>query len=262
MDSARVTVRSLVLEPGHASVQPEVAKIAADRDVGGAVATVVTRMAVAGKDYLAGEVGKVADGLLDLDVTDVIAHAWDRHRAIVEAKKWSTEHPDGETVVPLATHTVKWKYEPSVDVTVDEVPITSIGMAVEIDTKVDGAVIAFRKGEVADVRTGTVEVRAELSCEGVTLAKRTGSFGLPAMLGFSGAPAPARAPASAPRPVRPDDTVTTAATSHRPGDIVNGHRLNEDATAWEPVESYRPGDVVNGYRLNEAGSAWEPVGAR
>ncbi|WP_353816274.1 hypothetical protein [Agromyces sp. SYSU T00266] len=57
-------------------------------------------MATAGKDYLAGEVGRVADGLLDLDVTDVVAHAGDRHRAITEAKEWSAKNPDGEMVVP------------------------------------------------------------------------------------------------------------------------------------------------------------------
>jgi hypothetical protein len=160
MDSARLTVRSLALEPDRTSVRSDVARIAADRDVGGAVAKVVARMATVGKDYLAGEVGRVADGLLDLDVTDVVAHAWDRHRAITEAREWSMKNPDGEMIVPLVTHTVKWSYEPSVEVAVDAVPITSIALAVAIDTTVKGVVIALRRGEVADVRSGTVEVRA------------------------------------------------------------------------------------------------------
>ncbi|RXZ48385.1 hypothetical protein [Agromyces binzhouensis] len=260
MDDAKLTVRDLVLEPGHVSVSSEVARIAADRDVGGEVAKVVARMATAGKDYLAGEVGEVADGLLDLDVTDVIAHSWDRHRAIGEAKEWSAKNPDGEMVVPLVTHTVKWSYEPSVEVKVDEVPITSVALAVALDTTVKGAVIAFRRGEVADVRTGTVEVRAKVECEGVKLAERTGSFDLPGLLGFSGAPRvvapsePDPAPAVPPVPAGP-------ASRYRPGEIVNGHRLNADATAWEPVGRYRPGDIVNGHRLNSDATAWEPIGS-
>ncbi|MGR0318141.1 hypothetical protein [Agromyces sp. ZXT2-3] len=251
MPSPRVTIRSLALEPGDGGVGDEIARIAAERDVGGAVAKVVTRMAAAGGDYVAGEVGRVADGLLDLDVTDVVAHAWDRHRAVTEAKEWSAKNPDGEMVVPLVTHTVKWSYEPAVEVSVDAIAVTSIALAVGLDTTVKGAIIAFRRGEVADVRTGTVEVRAKVECEGVKLAERSGTFGLPALLGFSGAP-----PVQAPAPVqRPEP-------AYRPGDIVNGHRLNADATAWLPVDRYRPGDVVNGHRLDPTGTTWVPIARR
>ncbi|MGR0219512.1 Ltp family lipoprotein [Agromyces sp. ZXT2-6] len=55
---------------------------------------------------------------------------------------------------------------------------------------------------------------------------------------------------------------------HKPGDIVNGHRLTEQpdgSLAWLPVSAepqHKPGDIVNGHRLTEqpdGSMAWLPV---
>lgn len=56
--------------------------------------------------------------------------------------------------------------------------------------------------------------------------------------------------------------------NHKPGDIVNGHRLTEQpdgSLAWLPVNAdsqYKPGDIANGHRLTQKDDGtyeWVPV---
>lgn len=247
MESTRLTIRDLTTTPGRTSLQESVADVAAKRSVGDAVAKLATRLTTVGSRFVCGEVGTVADGLLDSDVTDIVAHGWERHRAIVEAKEWTRANPGGEKLVPLATHTVTSTCASHVDVFVEEALVTRIDLGVRLDTTFEGAVVAVRRGEVADVRSGRVQVKGTVSCEGVTVAQRAQTFDLPGVLGL-------RAPAPAPMPVP-----APAVTRYPVGSIVNGHRFT--GTVWEPVTRYRPGDIVNGYRLDPAGRVWEPLAA-
>ncbi|MGR0218807.1 hypothetical protein [Agromyces sp. ZXT2-6] len=239
--------------PDRDSLAEAVADVAAKRDVGGAVAKLATRLTAVGSRFVCGEVGTVADGLLDSDVTDIVAHGWERHREIVEAKEWTRVNPGGEKLVPLATHTVTSTCAPHVDVFVEGTLVTRIDLGVRLVTRFEGAVVAIRRGEVAEVRSGRVEVKGTVSCESVTIAERSRTFDLPGVLGFR-ASAPMPAPASA-----HGATPSSAIPRYPIGSVVNGHRFT--GTTWEPVTGYRPGDIVNGYRLDPSGRTWEPVPA-
>ncbi|GAA2027562.1 hypothetical protein GCM10009819_08770 [Agromyces tropicus] len=181
MSTMRLTIRALTVGE-EASARSDLARVADEQGVGAAATEAIARLTAAGGGFVCDEVGKMADSLLDLDVTDVLAHAWDRAKAIDEARATSRVEPGTETIVPLATHTATAKYEPRVDVVIDEVPITSVDLEAKLELTLRGALLAFRGGELASVRSGDLEVTGTLSCEGVRIGRRTTTLDLPMLM--------------------------------------------------------------------------------
>jgi hypothetical protein len=246
----RLTLRTLVLGSASSRCDRTLAEVVKRRDHGGAVANALTRLSTLGHGLVCGEIGTVADRLLDDDVTDLVARGWERHRAILEARQWTAQFPDAEAVVPLATHANGYSYRPWVDVLVDETPVTRIELSIDLVATIDGAVVTVQGGAISRLRSGRLTVRGALSCEHVEVAERSTTFDLPGVLGP--APGPDRA-----------DLLPHPRTAESPpaGTIVGGMRFT-DRDAWEPVKGYEPGDIVNGHRLNAQGPAWEPLGPR
>lgn len=240
------TVSELLLPGG--TPPPELSRTAGAAAKSGGVAEALARLTPVGLDILGARIGRLVGEMLNVDLGDVVGSALTQNRAIADALRSTAEKPDTEAVVPLADHTLKSTYNPAVDIVVDGATVTSIPFDVELATQVEGALLVIKGGRIASVRAGRAVLTASLSCEGVPITERRLDLDIPAVLRLPAADAQVGAVAA---PVE--------ATSAGPvGLIQDGWRWTVAGT-WEPAGDYRPGDIVNGHRLNATASAWEPL---
>lgn len=253
MPRSATTVRQLLFDtPGVA--EKELGRAATDTADQGSWAVALTKLTPTGADLLGKEIGRMAAGFLDIDITDALAAGWSKNRQLEEARQATAAAPGVEAIVTLATHTLRSNYKPSIDVLVDGTAVTTISVHISLATAIDSAVAVVRDGQITALQAGACTLTATLTCEGVTLAQRQTTIDLPAALRI---PRPAIPLPSDPPPSTPA-TVTPSGQDEPPiGLIQNGWRY-QGSGQWEPADHHQPGDIVNGHRLNAAGNAWEP----
>src|SRR3954447_2072274 len=136
------------------------------------------RMPGAGKDAVLGEVGKVAAGVLEMDVTDIFRSAWTRHAALCAAAEASLYDPAGEQVVPLATHSVSFEQDPGVVIQVADLPVVTVTLHVQLDIAVRGLLAVVEAGRLTRVRIGAADFSGALEVAGQPLLERQRSVEL------------------------------------------------------------------------------------
>lgn len=174
-----MTVRMVLLGSEKAGVQDAMASNTRELGVGELVGKAVGGLAAAGRDAVCDEVGRAADSLLELDISDVLATAWRKHADLRAAGRRTVENLGSEEIVELATHKITSTHRPYVDVFVDDVEITKVELELTLTFVLHGVLAVVWRGWLVKLRAGTCDVTAELTCEGVRLARRSTSFSVP-----------------------------------------------------------------------------------
>lgn len=118
------------------------------------------------------EIGRVAEGLLDVDLGDALVAGWRKHAALVEAGRRTLATPGSEEVVVLARHRVRSSYRPSVDLLIDGVKVNSFEFDLQVVFDLAGVSAVVSTGRLTALRGGRCEVSATLTLEGARLAER------------------------------------------------------------------------------------------
>lgn len=179
MSSGPVSVRYLLLGSDQATIDEVLASTAENRGVGAVVSRAIGGLGQAGQKAVCDEVAHVADSLLDLDVSDVLAHAWNTNRLISSARERTAANPDTEELVEMGTHTIRSRHQPSVEVFVDDVLITTVTLTLSLTLLVHGLLVVVERGHLTGLRAGTCDASASLHCESVLLAEGTHTFNIP-----------------------------------------------------------------------------------
>ncbi len=174
-----LSVRYLLFGSEQAEAEELMSSSARQAGVGAAVGRALGGLTTAGRDTVCHEVGHVADTLLDIDATDVIAAAWKKHSDLRAAGRRTYQTPGTEEVVQLATHTITSTHRPYVDVFVDDVEITRVDIELSLRFVMKGVLALVRDGWLVALHAGTCDATAGLGCEHVQLAERKASFSIP-----------------------------------------------------------------------------------
>ncbi|WIM94986.1 hypothetical protein ACTOB_007047 [Actinoplanes oblitus] len=142
------------------------------------------RMPAAGKDAVLAEVGRVADGILDMGVADMVEQGWNRYTALVDAATRSLANPGGRELVEMATHTATVDYRPSVEVHLADLPVAAVGMRALLEFTLRGLVGVVADGALTAIRAGTWECTGTLELAGQVIANRKGEVTMPAEIRF------------------------------------------------------------------------------
>jgi hypothetical protein len=256
--TAHQTVKDLLL-PGD-EPPPQLTQASAAAAKRGGVYAAIAHLTPIGLDILGARIGRLLGDLLGADVGGVIGSALAKHEKIAEARHITEQDPNAEVVVTLAQHTFESTYTPAVDLIVDDEKITSILFEVRLAAKIDTGLVVVKGGRIAAVRTGRATLSATLSCEGVKVAERTEDIDFAGVLNLPSADTPATRGVAGPvvTGVTAAPAPVTSPTSPPVGLILNGRRLTASGT-WERVVKLQPGDIVNGHRLDQSGTTWEPL---
>ena len=136
-------------------------------------------MPEAAKGAVLREVGEVAAKILDLDVSEIFTQAWEKSSALRTAAEASLANPDDKQLVELATHTVTFTHQPSIEVQVQNVPVATIDVEVRLEIKVSGAIAVVQDGRLTAVRAGSGALTGTLAIAGHQVARREVNLELP-----------------------------------------------------------------------------------
>jgi hypothetical protein len=115
------------------------------------------------------EVATVADGLLNLDLGDILLSGWRKYTDLTKAAERTLASPGSEEVVVLATHRVVSTHRPSVDLIVDGAKVHTFIFELKVEFDLKGVVAVVRQGDLVALRCGECMVTATLTLEGTSL---------------------------------------------------------------------------------------------
>jgi hypothetical protein len=128
------------------------------------------------------EIGTVTDGLLDLDLGDVLLSAWRKYTKLTDAARRTLAVSGSEEIVGLAAHTVRSTYAPHVDLVADGLRIHSFKFELEIVFELTALQAIVRAGTLTALRGGECVVTATLGLDGIQLARKQRTVDLELMV--------------------------------------------------------------------------------
>jgi hypothetical protein len=171
------------------------------------------------------QVGLVADGLLNLDLGDLVIAGWRKQAELADAAERTAANPGTSQVVKLATHRISSVHRPYVELLLDDVHLTNVNFELDIEFVVTALAVTVRDGHVVSLHAGDCDVTATLAAEGIRLASRQDHLELPLVvrwpmrlrLGGGSDPLPygAKSPPSSPAPPAPPRPSPVGHAYHR-----------------------------------------------
>lgn len=128
------------------------------------------------------EIGTVTDGLLNLDLGDVLLSAWQKYAKLTDAARRTLAVSGSEEIVGLAAHTVRSTYAPHVDLVADGLRIHSFKFKLAIVFELTALQAIVRAGTLTALRGGECLVTATLHLDGIQLAKKQRTVDLELMV--------------------------------------------------------------------------------
>ena len=188
----------------------------------GSLDTALGLVAQTTREAAGDQVAAVADGVLGLDLGDLVVAGWRKQGQLAAAAERTAANPGSSEVVELATHRVSSAHHPSVELLVNDAHVATVTFDLEVEFVVKALVVTVRDGHVVSLHTGSCDLAATLAAEGVQLASRRGHLELPLVVRWplplrdGSAPPPYGATASpAPSPPPSRRRRTSAASLHR-----------------------------------------------
>ncbi len=124
------------------------------------------------------EIGKVADGLLDVDLAKALVSGWRKYTTLTEAAKRTLVAPDSVEIVALASHRVTSTWRPCVDLFVDEAKARTFQFELKVTFELTGVSAVVKLGNLVALQSGECMVTATLTIDGSRLAQRQGRIDL------------------------------------------------------------------------------------
>jgi hypothetical protein len=118
------------------------------------------------------ELAGVLEGLLDLDLGEVLVAGWRKHAALIAAGERTAAAPASKEVVELATHRVTWTCRPSVDLVLDGAKLATLEFVLTIEFVLVGVSAVVWQGHLVAVQGGDCSVTGDLELGGADLCHR------------------------------------------------------------------------------------------
>ena len=120
------------------------------------------------------------DTLLDVDLSSILAGAWNRARDIREYGERSRKDPEKDFLLSLSEHSVRSTHKPYVDIVVNGVRDGRITFHVDVGLTLKGFQLLIRDGRILAVTTGPCQASGKVSLDGfVLLEEKSRSVPLP-----------------------------------------------------------------------------------
>jgi hypothetical protein len=128
------------------------------------------------------ELARSVQGLLDLDLGDLLLTGWRKWTVLTAAARRTHDRPGTSEVVGLAEHTTTVHQRPTVDLLVREIRLATLHVDLAVEFTVHGLAATVRGGRLVALTGGSCTVTATLAVEEHTVAKRTGEIRLPLLV--------------------------------------------------------------------------------
>jgi len=150
-----------------------------DKGVLGPLDTALRQVSQAGRRAAGSQVAGVAHGLSDLDLGDLVVAGWRKEGELAAAAERTAADPDSSEVVELASHRIRSRHRPSVDLLINDVHMATVSFQLDVEFLVRTLVATVWGGHIVSLHSGSCEATVTLAAEGVQVASRRASFELP-----------------------------------------------------------------------------------
>ncbi|HEX6335379.1 MAG TPA: hypothetical protein VFZ85_00335 [Jiangellaceae bacterium] len=169
----RVTARAFLFDDGSGTnTATVIGREISKRGVANASFRGARRLSGSALEAVDKEIGTVTDGLLDMDLGDILVSGWRNYSELAQSAQRTLAAPGSEEIVVLARHRVSGAYHPRVDLLIDGVLLNSFEFELTIVFEVTGVSAVVRSGDLVALRGGECQVIATLSLEGAKLGTR------------------------------------------------------------------------------------------
>jgi hypothetical protein len=118
------------------------------------------------------QVGVVADGLLNLDLGDLVLAGWRKQERLAAAAERTAANPGSSELVELATHRITSIHRPYVELLLNDTHLTYVSFEFDLEFVVTALAVTVRHGRIVSLHAGDCDVSATLAAEGVQLISR------------------------------------------------------------------------------------------
>jgi hypothetical protein len=132
----------------------------------------IGRMAETQWKLLPDQVAEHLCNFLGENVIDIFAAAWSQLYQLKKYARETREDPKTTIDVELAHHEFTYEMNPSVELLLDGVPVTTIPFHVAMTCTIDGLVLGLKEGAVYCVRSGHCDTDAEIRCADMVVWER------------------------------------------------------------------------------------------
>jgi hypothetical protein len=136
-------------------------------------------MAQTTREAAGDQVAAVADGVLDLDLGDLVVAGWRKQGELAAAAERTAANPGTAELVELATHRVSSIHHPYVELLVNDVRVTTVNFELDLEFEIKALVATVRDGRLVSLHSGDCDLSATLTAEGIRLASKRRRFDLP-----------------------------------------------------------------------------------
>jgi hypothetical protein len=123
------------------------------------------------------QVAAVADGVLALDLGDLVIAGWRKQGQLAAAERIAA-NPGTSELVELASHRVSSVHHPYVELFVNDVRVTTVDFDLDLEFEIKALVATVRAGHLVSLHSGDCDLSATLTAKGVRLASRRQQFSL------------------------------------------------------------------------------------
>jgi hypothetical protein len=128
------------------------------------------------------EAAKVAAGLLQVDLIEVLVRGWREYRDIVAAARRTLAAPGSTELVSMVTHQVTVAQHPSVSVLVDSRRVATLQLDLSLVFDVRALLAGISGGRLVALHSGRCDVTVALAVQGTELLARRARLELPGVV--------------------------------------------------------------------------------
>jgi hypothetical protein len=158
---------------------PALARALDEHGVLGSLDNALGLVAQTTREAAGDQVAAVAEGVLALDLGDLMVACWRKQGQLAAAAERTAANPGTSELVELATHRVSSVHHPYVELLINDVRVTTVNFELDLEFEVKALVATVRDGHLVSLHSGDCDLSATLAAEGVQLARRRAHLELP-----------------------------------------------------------------------------------
>jgi hypothetical protein len=136
-------------------------------------------MSTGGRSIVVRELATVTNGLLALDLGDVLIGAWRRRTALIDAARRTSLMPESSAAVDLAAHRVTQTQQPYIDLLVNGKRLHRFDLELSLVLDVHALVAVVRGGKLVELSSGSCDLLCSLTVDRYRVAERMANLDLP-----------------------------------------------------------------------------------
>jgi hypothetical protein len=131
---------------------------------------------------VAHELAAATDGLLSMNLADIVADGWKTYRALTEAARHTLDKPNARESVDLVTHRIESTHRPNVELSINSTRLAVIEIELNIAFTIAGMRAVVEQARLTKIESGTGTAAGSLTIHRVEITKKQRQFDLPGVV--------------------------------------------------------------------------------